>query len=117
MVDVSVRQWTAGLEPHHNGAPADAPPLVWMRSLLSQSAYVALPPQPVHDLYQEWRHWTERLYLVRDANIRICFVLEEPDDADRRDADAQSDADLGPVRLLHRQPLATALLLAGARQP
>ncbi len=81
VVDAAIRKWTADVQPP-SVSTSRRPPLVWMQSLLSQSAHVALPPQPMHDLYQEWRHWTERLYLVRDANIRICFVLEEPQTED-----------------------------------
>ena len=80
VVDAAIRKWTADVQP--TCVARAVPPLVWMQSLLSQFAHVALPPQPVHELYQEWRHWTERLYLVRDANIRICFVLEEPQTED-----------------------------------
>ncbi len=39
-----------------------------------------LPPQPAHNLYQEWQQWTEQLFVVRDANFRICFVLEDPEE-------------------------------------
>ncbi|MFN2201585.1 MAG: DEAD/DEAH box helicase [Caldilineaceae bacterium] len=78
MLDVAIRRWTGYGEIAESAALSQEPPIVWMRTLLGESSQVALPPQPVHELYQEWRHWTERLYLVRDANIRICFVLEEP---------------------------------------
>lgn len=93
IVDGAIREWTGEQQLPPGAEASNAPALVWMRSLLGDSAYVALPPQPVHDLYQEWRQWTERLYLVRDANIRICFVLEEPESSDS----AQSETTLGEL--------------------
>jgi SNF2 family DNA or RNA helicase len=75
LVDAAVRTWGADLAP----TPTDSPAHHWLNRLLSPQAHLHLPPQPAHDLYQEWYQWTEQLFVVRDANFRICFVLEEPE--------------------------------------
>jgi SNF2 family DNA or RNA helicase len=75
LVDVAVRTWGANCAPHVNGTAAEH----WLNRLLSPQSHLHLPPQPAHDLYQEWYQWTEQLFVVRDANFRICFVLEEPE--------------------------------------
>ena len=49
-----------------------------MRSLTADHPQLPLPPQPAHQLYQEWRAWTDQLYATNDANFRICLKLEEP---------------------------------------
>src|SRR5690606_3044404 len=65
-----------------------APALHWLQRLLSPQPHLHLPPQPAHELYQEWQQWTEQLFVVRDANFRICFILEEPDINDSDDSGA-----------------------------
>jgi SNF2 family DNA or RNA helicase len=75
LVDAAVRAWGCDLAPAPSGSPAQH----WLNRLLSTNPHLHLPPQPAHDLYQEWHQWTEQLFVVRDANFRICFVLEEPD--------------------------------------
>ena len=75
LVDAAVRAWGSSLAP----AASTTPALHWLRHLLSAQPLLALPPQPAHNLYQEWQQWTEQLFVVRDANFRICFVLEEPE--------------------------------------
>jgi hypothetical protein len=74
LVDAAVRNWGSNQAPSPMGTPAQH----WLHGLLSPQPYLHLPPQPAHDLYQEWYQWTEQLFVVRDANFRICFVLEEP---------------------------------------
>ena len=59
--------------------PTVSPAQHWLHRLFSPQPYLRLPPQPAHDLYQEWYQWTEQLFVVRDANFRICFVLEDPE--------------------------------------
>ncbi len=74
IAEEAIRKWASDVT-----LPAiDTPSISWMRSLIGASPTIALAPQPAHELYQEWRQWTERLYVVRDANFRICFVLDEP---------------------------------------
>ncbi|HXF61184.1 MAG TPA: DEAD/DEAH box helicase, partial [Caldilineaceae bacterium] len=75
LVDAAVRTWGCDLAPE----TSDAPALHWLQHLLAPRPTLNLPPQPAHELYQEWQQWTEPLFVVRDANFRICFVLEEPD--------------------------------------
>jgi hypothetical protein len=75
LVDAAVRTWGANLAPEPAGTAAQH----WLHRLLSPQSHLRLPPQPAHDLYQEWHQWTEQLFVVRDANFRICFVLEEPE--------------------------------------
>ncbi len=83
LVDAAVRAWGESLAP----APT-APALHWLQRLLSPQPHLHLPPQPAHELYQEWQQWTEQLFVVRDANFRICFRLEEPDVNDNGDSGA-----------------------------
>ena len=78
LVDAAVRNWGADLAPPPTGEAAQH----WLYGLLSPQMHLHLPPQPAHDLYQEWHQWTEQLFVVRDANFRICFVLEEPEFTD-----------------------------------
>ncbi len=75
LVDAAVREWGKSLAP----APSAIPSRHWLQRLLSAQPALALPPQPAHNLYQEWQQWTEQLFVVRDANFRICFMLEEPE--------------------------------------
>ena len=74
LVDTTIRAWAEPLAPAVDAMPATQ----WLRKLLSSEFSLNLPPQPAHELYQVWRQWAEQLYVVRDANFRICFVLEEP---------------------------------------
>jgi len=75
LVDTAIRAWTDDTLP---ASAPQTPSMAWIRSLLGDERRVTLPPQPAHDLFQEWHQWTEQLYVVRDANFRICFVLTEP---------------------------------------
>lgn len=75
LVDAAVRAWGRALAPSGGETPATH----WLRQLLSEQPALRLPPQPAHDLYQDWQQWTEQLFVVRDANFRICFVLQEPE--------------------------------------
>jgi SNF2 family DNA or RNA helicase len=75
LVDAAVRAWGNAEAP----AAAATPALHWLQRLLTPQPQLGLPPQPAHELYQEWHQWTEQLFVVRDANFRICFLLEEPE--------------------------------------
>ena len=74
MVDVMIREWAAGLLPPYTNAPVSA----WMYGLLTAQRQMSLGPQAAHQIYQDWRTWTEQLHASTDANFRICFVLTEP---------------------------------------
>lgn len=85
LVDAAVRAWGKPLAPPDDGLPVRH----WLHHLLSPQPQLRLPPQPAHTLFQEWQQWTEQIFVVRDANFRICFVLEEPQSADLPDEPAQ----------------------------
>jgi SNF2 family DNA or RNA helicase len=76
LVDKAIRQWTAdGLEHRTSSAPGQ-----WLHHLLSQNPHLQLPPQPAHQLYQNWISWIEQLHASSaDVNFRLAFVLEEPE--------------------------------------
>ena len=78
LVDAAIRAWAKPVTLPDSDLPARA----WLRQLLAPQPQLRLPPQPAHALFQGWQQWTEQIFVVRDANFRICFVLEEPDDAD-----------------------------------
>ncbi len=82
LIDTAIRAWdnhsTNGASDH---TPASRPILAWLDKLITGQHLVNLPPQPAYQLYQDWRAWTEQLYVTRDANFRICFQLEAPDEA------------------------------------
>ena len=86
LIDTAIRAWDhhptngeANGEAEH--APATRPILAWLDKLITGQHLVNLPPQPAYQLYQDWRAWTEQLYVTRDANFRICFQLEAPDES------------------------------------
>ncbi len=74
MVDVMIREWAGDLLPPYTGAPVS----VWMYGLLTEQRQMPLGPQAAHQLYRDWRSWTEQLHASSDANFRICFALTEP---------------------------------------
>ncbi len=76
MVDVAVRAWGQGAL-----LPGDSllPVRHWMERLGGGERQLALPPQAMYQLYQEWRTWMEQLHVPSDANFRICFSLIAPD--------------------------------------
>lgn len=86
LVDTAVRAWGAQLAPEPSFTPAKH----WLFKLLSTQPQLNLPPQPAHELYQEWQQWTEQLYVVRDANFRICFILHAPGDPEDRRANGSA---------------------------
>ena len=51
----------------------------WLDHLLQDESRLHLPPQPSHELYRMWHLWVEQLQIGNDANFRICFELETPD--------------------------------------
>ncbi len=73
--DAAVRTWSNGQASTGAGAPA----LRWVQQLHASSRVFHLPPQPAHQLVQEWRTWIEQLHVTSDANFRITFELVEPD--------------------------------------
>jgi SNF2 family DNA or RNA helicase len=74
LVDNAVREWAEDPAP----PSAISPALHWIERLRGPQRQLVLPPQPVHQLYQEWRSWIEQLQASSDANFRICFKLSEP---------------------------------------
>src|SRR5262249_30604814 len=69
LIDTAIRTWC---EPPTTPAPP-APGSYWLDKLVTVQHLVNLSPQSAYQLYQDWRTWTEQLYLTRDANFRICF--------------------------------------------
>ena len=74
MVDVMIRQWAGGLLPPYTNAPVSA----WIYGLLTAQRQMPLGPQAAHQIYRDWRSWTEQLHVSTDANFRICFALTDP---------------------------------------
>ncbi len=74
LVDNAVREWAEDPAP----PSATSPALHWIERLRGPHRQLALPPQPVHQLYQEWRSWIEQLQASSDASFRICFELSDP---------------------------------------
>ena len=74
LVDNAVREWAEDPAP----PSATSPALHWIERLRGPHRQLALPPQPVHQLYQNWRSWIEQLQASSDASFRICFELSEP---------------------------------------
>ena len=75
MADAAVRAWSNGQARTDAGAPA----LRWVQQLHAPSGVFHLPPQPAHQLVQEWQTWIEQLHITSDANFRITFELVEPE--------------------------------------
>lgn len=102
LVDVSVRSWaTTDVKQPLPGAPdaalhfastaerstpAKAGGHQWLWRLRTAERRLDLPPQPGHQLYQDVTNWLEQLHTTGDANFRICFALETPEDSQTSDA-------------------------------
>ena len=77
LLDGAVRQW---------GAPQVASTIApqgeqWLASLVTADPFLHLPPQSAFQLYQQWRGWSDQLYALHHAHVRVCFQLEAPVDA------------------------------------
>jgi SNF2 family DNA or RNA helicase len=76
LLDAAVRQW---------GAPQRRPALntqgeQWLASLVTADPFLHLPPQIAFQLYQQWRGWSDQLYALHHAHVRVSFQLEAPVD-------------------------------------
>ena len=96
MVDMSVRGWShlARSSAPATATPADVNGLLdagklagqqWLRRLRTAERRLDLPPQPAHQLYQDVTNWLEQLHATGDANFRIGFVLETPEETQLTD--------------------------------
>ncbi|MCB0117120.1 MAG: SNF2 helicase-associated domain-containing protein, partial [Caldilineaceae bacterium] len=76
LVDHAIREWILPPTPQADASSAKQ----WIYHLLSDSARLQLPPQPAHQLYQNWISWIEQLHATSaDVNFRVAFELETPD--------------------------------------
>jgi SNF2 family DNA or RNA helicase len=74
LVDRAIRQWA-------EETPAQMASSVgqWLYHLTAEDSRLQLPPQPAHQLYQNWLAWIEQLHANNtDINFRLTFVLESP---------------------------------------
>jgi SNF2 family DNA or RNA helicase len=80
LVDQAIRHWT-------DFAPGEipaSPAAQWLLHLVSDDARMQLPPQPAHQLYQQWVSWVEQLHATgADLNFRLAFMLETPEQETR----------------------------------
>ena len=54
-----------------------SPGSIWVEGLSGEAPQLQLPPQPAHQLYQQWLEWIEQLHAsVADSNIQVAFALE-----------------------------------------
>ncbi|MBI1295627.1 ATP-dependent helicase [bacterium] len=76
LVDQAIRQWITAPAPQ----PGTSSSKQWVYHLLSETPRLQLPPQPAHQLYQNWISWIEQLHATSaDVNFRVAFELETPD--------------------------------------
>ncbi len=50
----------------------------WVDSLSGEQPLLQLPPQPAHQLYQQWLEWIEQLHSTADPYFHVAFALELP---------------------------------------
>ena len=97
LMNGAIREWTPQGEPKDgNGlfGPAEdvrqtetrsvdhSPGSLWMKGLSGEEQMLQLPPQPAHQLYQQWIEWMEQLHTsVADSNFQVAFGLELQADA------------------------------------
>ena len=54
-----------------------SPGSIWVEGLSGEQPLLQLPPQPAHQLYQQWIEWIEQLHAsVADSNFQVAFALE-----------------------------------------
>ncbi len=107
LMNGAIREWTPKIEPPEgNGLFASAegvreggarpaghsPASLWVEGLSGEPHTLQLPPQPAHQLYQQWIEWMEQLHTsVADSNFQVAFALElQPDGIDRMQDDGSS---------------------------
>jgi SNF2 family DNA or RNA helicase len=75
LVDRAIRHWAAETPAQSTSSAGQ-----WLYHLLAENSSLQLPPQPAHQLYQNWLAWIEQLHASNaDINFRLTFVLESPD--------------------------------------
>ena len=116
MVNAAIRQWRQASLPGSPPGPESSPARHWIHQLLAPQSRLHLPPQPAHRLYKDWLSWTEQLHVTGgETNIRLCFQLEEPDQA-RQGTDSQDGQEQNWILRYFLQARDDPTVLAPARQ-
>ncbi len=106
LMNGAIREWTPQIEPHEGNGIfqfADevrerktrnavcSPGSLWVEGLSGEEQMLQLPPQPAHQLYQQWIEWMEQLHTsVADSNFQVAFALElQPDGSDSLEDDEE----------------------------
>ena len=92
LVDQAVRAWAPGVSgalvgralarqdqhPADNGRDVPVSSARhWVEGLAGEQPLLQLPPQPAHQLYQQWLEWREQLQSpAADSNFNVAFALE-----------------------------------------
>lgn len=103
LINRAIREWTAGVNgsdggseyhldiplqrvPRANGLSSGS---LWVDGLSGKEPLLQLPPQPAHQLYQQWIQWLEQLHSsVADSNFQVAFALElRPDPLDASESE------------------------------
>ena len=77
---------SASQSDHQRRAPSSglSPGSIWVEGLSGEHPLLQLPPQPAHQLYQQWLEWIEQLHAsMPDSNFQVAFALELQEDARR----------------------------------
>ena len=78
LLDAAVRQWSASPV----ALTANTLGEQWVTSLVTTDPFLHLPPQTAFQLYQQWRGWSDQLYALHHAHVRVSFQLEVPVDGE-----------------------------------
>jgi SNF2 family DNA or RNA helicase len=78
LLDAAVRQWSTSPV----ALTANTQGEQWVTSLVTTDPFLHLPPQTAFQLYQQWRGWSDQLYALHHAHVRVSFQLEAPVDGE-----------------------------------
>jgi SNF2 family DNA or RNA helicase len=78
LLDAAVRQWSTSPV----ALTATTQGEQWVTSLVTTDPFLHLPPQTAFQLYQQWRGWSDQLYALHHAHVRVSFQLEAPVDGE-----------------------------------
>ena len=109
LINRAIREWAPGeamgngdaVRPaskyDHNGKTPShglSPGSIWAEGLSGDATLLQLPPQPAHQLYQQWIEWIEQLHTsVADSNFQVAFALElQAGEQDSAQADKENGA-------------------------